>query len=282
MIQCELILTGNELLVGKISDTNGKWIIDQLIPLGIQVSRITIIPDDLDVISSTVRCALDRNPDYILSSGGLGPTFDDMTILGISKGLSPALNLIENPQSVLLMKERYETRYPTHSFSKLIQERPYLLKMAMIPMGCISLSNSEGTAPGVRFPPSLTNGHTTIIAMPGIPKELYAIFSEHLLPELRQISSDQHFYQGGFVFQNIGESKFTQKVYELKDRFPSLWIKTHPRKSATGHWELELHITATSCDVGVFDQLKSVYAILKQHAIETNGIIISENLPNRS
>ncbi|XEO76611.1 hypothetical protein WKT22_01636 [Candidatus Lokiarchaeum ossiferum] len=282
MIQCEIILTGNELLVGKIADTNGKWIIDQIVPLGIQVSQITIIPDNLEIISSTFRSALDRKPNYIFVSGGLGPTFDDMTILGISKGLYTPLNLIENKQSVLMMKERYETRYPDLSFDKLIQERPYLLKMAMMPEGCISLSNSEGTAPGVRFPPSITNGYTTIVAMPGIPKELYSIFSLHILPELQQISSDQHFYQGGFVFQNIGESKFTQKVYELKDQYPSLWIKTHPRKSDLGHWELELHITATGGESDVFDKLKEVYALLKQHVIQSHGIIVNENLPNRS
>ncbi len=279
MIQCEIILTGNELLLGKIVDTNGKWIIDQIVPYGIQVSRITTISDNLTVISSTIEGALERKPDYIFTSGGLGPTFDDMTVEGITLALTDSLVLEENSEAIEMMKRKYQERYPDFSFATLLQKRPYLLKMAKMPKDALPLSNSEGTAPGVLFPPLLTNGKTTIIAMPGIPKELHAIFTAHVLPDLIHASSNLHFYQGGFVFQNIGESKFTQIVYTLKDRYPDLWIKTHPRKSVAGQWELELHITSFQEEGDILDQMKAVYSLLKDHVLKTNGIISQETLP---
>lgn len=72
-MECEIVLIGNELLIGKIQDTNGYWLIEQLIPLGIQISRITTIPDNINIIKETIQIALKRNPSYIFTSGVWDP-----------------------------------------------------------------------------------------------------------------------------------------------------------------------------------------------------------------
>lgn len=69
-MECEIILIGNELLIGKVQDTNGKFIINQLIPLGMKISQITIIPDNINRIKESVQNALLRKPLFIFTSGG--------------------------------------------------------------------------------------------------------------------------------------------------------------------------------------------------------------------
>ncbi|MHA1585457.1 MAG: molybdopterin-binding protein, partial [Promethearchaeota archaeon] len=240
----EIVLTGNELLIGKISDTNGKWIIDQVTPLGIQVSRITIIPDDEKIIASTISECLNRNPDYIITSGGLGPTFDDMTLKGIAKSFNPPKALKVNSTALKMIWDRFKKKFPNKTHQEIQQRYAYIDKMANLPGGSYPLSNRVGTAPGIYIPSEITNGITKIIALPGIPRELKAIFNDHILPELKRSHKQKNFHECGFIFTNVGESRFTQKVYEIKDNFPDLWIKTHPRKSEFNKWELELHITS--------------------------------------
>lgn len=277
VMRCEIILTGNELLIGKISDRNAKYIIDQITPLGAQISRIITIPDDLAEITETIQHSIDRSPDYIFTSGGLGPTFDDMTLLGIAQGLSPAQPLEENAEALFLVKQHLKARYPTRSFEEAVQRYPYLMKMVQLPVGSFPLSNSKGTAPGVYIPADFTNHRAIIIAMPGIPEELQAIFAAHVLPELQKKMVGTHFYEASFRFSNLGESRFTEKIYAIKDRYPDLWIKTHPQRSAQGRWEIELHITSFSENLETIEHIRKVYSILKSHVIETNGILLSES-----
>ncbi|MHA1475305.1 MAG: molybdopterin-binding protein, partial [Promethearchaeota archaeon] len=111
-MDCEIILIGNELLIGKIRDTNGQWIIEQLLHFGIKISRIITIPDDVDIIKSTIQESIRRKPEYIFTSGGLGPTYDDMTLEGVSLGLNPKVPLEYNDEAFDMIKFIFKKRYP--------------------------------------------------------------------------------------------------------------------------------------------------------------------------
>jgi molybdenum cofactor synthesis domain-containing protein len=274
-LNCELLLIGFELLNGKIQDTNGKWIIEQLLPYGVQISRITLIGDFLEDISSCIRESIQRKPQYVFTSGGLGPTFDDMTLEGVAKGLHPPQPLEANQAALDMVIKKYLERFSNKSFDEIIT--PARKKMANLPKGGIPLSNREGTAPGVVIPPNLTNDFTKIICLPGVPIELKAIFQDHVLPEIKSMVKDEHFYQGGFRFYDIGESKFTEKIYEIKDRYPAIWIKTHPKTKE--RMEVELHLTAYSKDPNVLKQMIEVYQLLKNHVLQSKGVIIDETPP---
>jgi molybdenum cofactor synthesis domain-containing protein len=78
----EIICIGNELLIGKIANTNAQWISRQATLLGINVKRITVVSDELEEISEAIREALKRRTRFIITTGGLGPTFDDKTLQG--------------------------------------------------------------------------------------------------------------------------------------------------------------------------------------------------------
>ena len=107
-MESEIILVGNELLIGKIQDINGQWIIKRLLEFGHRVARITIIADDVDIIAKTVRDALKRSPEFIFISGGLGPTWDDLTAEGISKAYD--VKLVLNDEALNYIKNRFILR----------------------------------------------------------------------------------------------------------------------------------------------------------------------------
>jgi len=127
IMDCEIILIGNELLIGKIRDTNGQWMIEQLLLLGIKISRITTIPDDIEIIKTTIQDSIRRKPEYIFTSGGLGPTYDDMTIEGVSLGLNPPCPLEFNDEAFKMIQIIFKQRYPKR-FEKIKNIEQYLVK----------------------------------------------------------------------------------------------------------------------------------------------------------
>jgi len=92
----EIILVGNELLIGKIRDINGFWMIQRLLDFGHDVSRMVFIPDDIPIIAKTILESLSREPMYLFISGGLGPTHDDVTFEGIARALNVSIKCTLN------------------------------------------------------------------------------------------------------------------------------------------------------------------------------------------
>ena len=147
--------------------------------------------------------------------------------------------------------------------------------MGILPQGSVPLSNSEGTAPGVYIAADPPNAESIIVCLPGVPAELIAIFQDHILPEIAQQMENQHFYESGFIFQDLGESKFTEVVYQIKDEYPQIWIKTHPRSREK--LEVELHLTSFSQEIEIPEQMRELYDRLKQHILDSGGVIIEEH-----
>ncbi len=282
-MQIEILLIGNELLIGKIKDDNGYWISQQVTAHGIQISRMTVIPDNVMIIATTIQEIFQRKPDYLITSGGLGPTFDDMTLEGVCQAMTPPQSLIENSQALEFIWERYRTRFPEQQaqLEKFLEQKfPSYRKMAKLPAHSTPLHNREGSAPGVYIASEFTNRVTKIICLPGVPAELRCIFLDHILPELVRQVPDAVFHQCGFIFKNLGESRFTSFITQIKDEYPEIWIKTHPRRieSLGGiQYEVELHLTSFSCEKTISIQMNDLYQRLKGHILGTNGIILEEH-----
>ncbi|MHA1610977.1 MAG: competence/damage-inducible protein A [Promethearchaeota archaeon] len=281
-MKSEILLIGNELLIGKVHDTNGTWTIDQLLPLGMEISQITIIQDSIPRIHASITEALARSPRFLFTSGGLGPTFDDMTLKGITGALSPPQKIVEHPQAVDMIYNSYARRFEkSEAEVKGYLEKRYPLyrKMAQLPACAIPLFNSEGAAPGVLIPSEFTNGETEIIALPGIPREYQAIFLEHVIPRVSDLGLSGVFHQAGFIFLNLGESRFTELVYSLKDDYPEIWIKTHPRMriiDGKRQYEVELHLTSFVDSPSILPQMHELYTKLHEHVVKSGGQILVE------
>ncbi len=162
----------------------------------------------------------------------MGPTFDDMTNNGIAIGLGK--ELILNNQAYRSIEESYNklNKIGRLKLKGMTKARE---KMAFLPQGSIPLTNNIGTAPGVLIKEKNTN----IFILPGVPTEMKAMFKNSILPLLKE--NKRIFIQKGFIFTEIGESQIAPLINELKDNYPNLWIKTHPKSGPS--IEIELSIT---------------------------------------
>lgn len=280
-MRCEIILTGNELLIGKIVDSNGVWTISKLTHLGVRITQVSIIRDDLNEIAACIRAVLDRSPDYLLISGGLGPTFDDMTLKGIQLCLYHDLEMILNIKAEEWILERYHTRFPSKTDDELLKKYPYIKKMASLPKEAKPLKNLVGTAPGVYIDSHQTNGKTILISMPGVPEEYKSMFSAYILPEITTKMESVHFFECGFTFQNLPESGFANKIYQIKDNYPQMWFKTHPRRSQDHQWLIELHISSFTDNKSLIHVMEEIYLELLTFVEKEGGKIVNRKSPKK-
>ncbi len=169
----EILIIGNEILVGDIKDTNTNWLCRLVNSRGGFVARATVVRDIPDEIAGAVRAALDRGVDVLFTSGGLGPTADDLTLAAVAQGAG--LSLWLDPVALKMVKDQYDWFFEQGVMAEG-GLNPAREKMAWLPEGGIPLFNPGGTAPGV-----LTRvGRTNIISLPGVPSELKGIITHSL------------------------------------------------------------------------------------------------------
>jgi len=238
-LKVELLIIGNEILIGKTQDTNSNWMAKRITKYGHHVKRITTIGDELETISNTIQKILDRKPDIIITSGGLGPTFDDMTLVAIASGLKRKLEL--NKRAYNSIKKVYDRAYKKGllQLEGMTKERE---KMAYLPQDSTPLPNTVGTAPGVK----INERNSTIFILPGVPAELKAMFRNIIVPILKEKKGN--FIEKGFLFSGIGESQIAAYTNKLEKKYPQLWIKTHPKIGLSV--QVEVSITAFNVEDG--------------------------------
>ena len=159
-----IVVTGTEVLTGRVQDANGPWIADRLLELGVELAHITICGDRPSDIEAQLRFMADQSVDLIVTSGGLGPTADDMTVEVVARFAGRDLVLdtaVENKIAAIL--KSFMARFDGVDFDAV---RAANRKQAMIPAGSEVL-DPEGTAPGVVVP-----GKPTVVVLPGPPREL--------------------------------------------------------------------------------------------------------------
>ena len=233
----EIICIGNELLIGKILNTNAQWLAKRITSLGGKVKRIYTVEDDLDEVSSTLNESLLRTPTFIITTGGLGPTFDDKTLEAIAKALNKRLVL--NEEAFNMIKEKYR-QYET-SILKKIELTPARVKMAILPRLAKPIKNPVGTAPAVliKFKSS------KIITLPGVPTELEAIFNESIAPMIKRATKGLVLYEKSLNITAIIESELAPLLDEVMHDNPYVYLKSHP-KAAEPIPKIELHMMTTA------------------------------------
>jgi molybdenum cofactor synthesis domain-containing protein len=235
---CELITTGNELLIGKTVNTNAHWLAKRTTNLGVKISRITVVGDSINEISSVLKGAVKRKNHFIITVGGLGPTFDDITLQGIAKGLGLELKLDE--QAKRMIEEKYK-EYLEEGRMESVELTPYRLKMAMLPKGAKPLFNPIGTAPGI----IIQKNETTIIALPGVPTEMRAMFDDSVLPFIKKEAVRATFFETCIDVIGLMESETALIVDKVMQDNPYVYIKSHPKfEEKAAHLELHLSTTA--------------------------------------
>jgi nicotinamide-nucleotide amidase len=167
------VVTGTEVLTGRVRDRNGPWLADRLLELGIELAHITICGDRREDMEAQLRFLAGEGVDLIITSGGLGPTADDLTaeVVGRFQGREMVLDdeLEERIAEILrpLMK-----RWRNLDFDAI---RAANRKQAIVPEGALVI-DPAGTAPGLVVPPGEGRSGPTVVVMPGPPRELHAMW----------------------------------------------------------------------------------------------------------
>jgi nicotinamide-nucleotide amidase len=267
--EMEIICVGNELLIGKTLNTNAQWLSKRATAIGIAVKRITVVADDVNEIASVVREALQRKPQFIITTGGLGPTFDDKTLEGIAEALNCKLEI--NEKALQMVKEKYET-YAREKRTEKVELTQSRIKMATIPQKAEPVPNPVGTAPGVRAD---LDG-TILIALPGVPSEMKVIFEETIAPLLKQASGDITFYEKSMYADNIMESTLAPLIDKVMHDNPSVYVKSHPRgEENEPHMEIHFSIKAKDTEKPE-EKLQKAITQLSSLIEKSNGKVFSD------
>lgn len=159
-----IVVTGTEVLTGRVQDRNGPWLADRLLELGVELAHITICADRPADIEAQLRFLAGEGVDLIVTSGGLGPTADDVTVATVARfcGREIALDTALEATIADILKRLMGRREGVDFDDVLAANR----KQAMVPVGAEILA-PVGTAPGVVVP-----GHPTVVVLPGPPREL--------------------------------------------------------------------------------------------------------------
>ena len=205
-----IISIGDELVLGQSVDTNAAWLSNQLRLAGINTFCHNTVPDDEDAIVHAIRQAA-QSAAVVLITGGLGPTDDDLTRQAIGKAIDSPLQLHQGSLDEI-----------QGFFNNLGRSMPEINKVqAMIPTSAEPISNNCGTAPGVKA--KLHNA--TIYAMPGVPREMMAMFQDKIRPQLNISTNNRKIILTTELHSlGMGESTVGELLNELmaRDRNPTV------------------------------------------------------------
>jgi molybdenum cofactor synthesis domain-containing protein len=215
----EIVIIGNEILNGDIQDTNTNWLCKQISSLGGSVSRVTVVRDFVEVIAAEIHAALERGTRVIFTSGGLGPTADDLTLSGVAKGAGVEVEF--HDEALRMIKDCYDELAAKGSI-KQGGINPAREKMAWLPAGAVPLQNPVGSAPGVLF----HKGSSVIISLPGVPAELKGIFNSSLQPFLNQAFSGGVSVMRSITVRCNDESVMEPVLRRVVTLHPRVYVKS--------------------------------------------------------
>ena len=262
----EIISVGNELLIGKISNINARWIAERATTRGLDVRRIVTVKDDVDEIANAVQEAMQRHPRFIITTGGLGPTFDDKTLEGVAKGIGrklevshEALRLIDDIFRKILENRRSEFKGDDiKRFEQIIANHargdssPFTRRAARIPEGSRIVVNPDVKTGGGQGVIMELEG-TTLISLPGVPQQVRIIFEESIVPLLKEVSGNMMFFETRLEVRELWEGQLAPLIDQVMAENLKVYIKSffHLAKDA-GHFpRLEVQLSTFDEDANV-------------------------------
>jgi nicotinamide-nucleotide amidase len=231
LLRAELISVGSELTVGETRDTNSGELARSLTTMGVAIGRIQAVPDELEVVVDAFSGALSR-ADLVVSTGGLGPTPDDLTREAVARvaGEVPAVD----PDLEAWLRGLWSRRgIPMPDLN---------LKQAWLIPSATALANANGTAPGWWL--DRPDGRV-VVALPGPPREMRPIWSDAVLPRLRERGAGEAHVTRTFRLAGIGESAVADRLGE------ELLRATNPSVATYARWDaVDVRISATGPTAG--------------------------------
>ena len=245
----EIISVGTELLLGHVTNTDARDISEMLSKIGINVKYHTVVGDNPERLRQCVETAK-RRADIIITTGGLGPTCDDLTKQILAEAFG--LRLVENKaeREGLYDYIRYGKKFTDNNFTQ-----------AMLPEGCTVFHNNCGTAPGCGF----EKDGKIVVMIPGPPKECNAMFRESALPYLRKLSEELIVSHSVRIF-GLGESSVDDIFAEEMNRMTNPTMAPYAKEC-----DCLLQITAKAKSV---DEAEKMIAPVMEHVMQRLGDVV--------
>lgn len=218
-----IVLIGNEILSGKIADANAAYLCRELRALGVAVRKIAVIPDEVEIIAAEVS-VFSRSLDVVFTSGGVGPTHDDVTMEGVGRAVGA--RVVRDPRLVALLDGFYR--------GHLTEAR---LKMAEVPEGSELIAGE-----GLMFPAVAIRN---VYILPGVPE----IFRQKF-EAIRERFRDAPFFLAS-VFVSIGEGTLADYLNDLLTGHPELMLGSYPEFANP---EYKVKVTLESKDRGLTER----------------------------
>lgn len=230
----EILCVGTELLLGDIVNTNAAYIARELATMGIDLYHQTVVGDNPERLKKALHDAFDR-ADLVITTGGLGPTFDDVTKETVAAYFGA--NMVRDEEAM----ERIAGYYAKRD----IELTPNTRKQAEVPEGCTVFQNNQGTAPGL----AMEGKGKLVIMLPGPPREMIPMFVDSAMPYLSRysgktiVSSTIHFF-------GIGESLLESRMHE--------YMLAHTNPSVAPYakdGEVQVRVTASAASKEEAEQM---------------------------
>ena len=242
----EVLCIGTELLLGNIVNGNARWLSEQLAALGLPHFRQTVVGDNRERLIAEVQ-AISRRSRVLITTGGLGPTPDDLTTEAIAAAFSTPL--VERPEvwADITAKARSRGREPGAETRR----------QALLPLDAEVLPNRTGTAPGMIWSPK---EQFTVLTFPGVPSEMRSMWQETAVPWFHKSGLSKGVFSSRLLrFWGIGESTLAEQLHDLLDQ-------ANPTVAPyAGHGEVKLRVTAHATEeADALRLLDDTEAVLRQ------------------
>lgn len=240
-----LLVIGNEILTGRTQDTNTQWIAEKIAPRGVILREVRVVPDEEDAIIAAVN-ALRTQYDYVLTTGGIGPTHDDITAACVARAFGVEIGI--DPEA----RERLLNYYGSEA--ELTAPR---LKMAQIPKGAKLIDNPVSGAPGFLI--------ENVFVMAGVPRIMQAML-DHVMSLMAQGVP----YISNTISCMLSESKIAEDLSNLQSRYQGITIGSYP------HYRggvLGLSLVLRGTDPAILQQgTDELIDIIRKHGDEPRAI----------
>ena len=218
----EILCIGTELLLGDIVNTNAAYLSQKLASLGIAVYRQTVVGDNAERLKVALAEALSR-ADLVVTSGGLGPTYDDLTKETVAAYFGKQMH---TDHEVMAEIERYFM----HRYGDLCRMTPNNRKQALVPDGAAVLKNPNGTAPGLAI---CGEDGKTVIMLPGPPREFEPMVDNEVVPYL-SARRGEVFFSRNVHIMGMGESAVENELKDLMVYAPHASFRLHRLRDLCG------------------------------------------------
>lgn len=223
---------GTEVVRGQVTNTNAAFLGRRLSMHGFDVEGVVTLIDDKDLIAEFLSYVVSRySPDLVVMTGGLGPTYDDVTLEAVAKSLGRQLRLDEKALSMIQEKLAQKSL-------ELTRER---MKMAYLPEGAEPIANPVGTAPGA----FIKYGKAVLVCLPGVPREMEEMWLRYVEGFVREVSGVL-MAEGSFRVLGIPEATLAPLLKKYSEEFRDTYIKSHPRGYEVSGPVVDIYISASS------------------------------------